>query len=539
MIDTEGGILTKKIGEHFLQSPTRVDLTKLQPDSRKSSQHQWMKRGPGVVTLRGEKRDYPAGNYFVKEVSGDETMVLNGEDSREVKVESVQLMKYEMLKRKGVRVPTTFRIYEEGGKRYTVATDLSHDGERFVWSTNDEKSIPQKIIDGINWDELATDLLNNAAKITQANIWSTHDAYVLTVGNGHTSAFVAALDKEAVLLYGSEMPVVSKLSLRAVNFVQAYRTFLELSKKCYGKDSPLIREKAKLYFSEVKKRFPNDPEIKNELLNKSLLQLTGDLSADVVHEVFAVKPKKVRHESKDSSNDRVHMKLGGKNTTVSLKEASAILHEADPLGASFDFVSPTEQRTIELYRELKPGEIAEKEYTRNPKGENHQLGTFHVRECKAIVMTENRPVQAESSDSRENTLGHSLLQAQYLRDAITTMQREFSDSPKYLILTSLPHTYIENRKTPNKAALVPIEEFLRIAHPEINNGNSMVIVNPLIEYLSIRVEPNGYIRAEIDKDRVDPRGPFLEEDIQRNLQEIQTKLNDFNNMGIVGQTDWK
>ncbi len=232
------------------------------------------------------------------------------------------------------------------------------------------------------------------------------------------------------------------------------------------------------------------------------------------------------------SDDRVNLKMAGKNIAVSLKEAQAILEEADSVQAPFAFVSPTQQQSLELYGDLKPGEIAEKEYTRNAKGERYQLGTSHVRECKAIVMTENKPAQAESADSRENMLGHLLLQAQYLRDAITTMQSAYEGSPKYLFLTSLPSTYIENRKTPSKAALVSIEEFFKIAHPEINSGNSMIIVNPLIEYLSIRVNPNGYVHVEIDKNRTDPSGPFLEEDVQRHLRDIQTKLDKFNGMGV-------
>lgn len=234
---------------------------------------------------------------------------------------------------------------------------------------------------------------------------------------------------------------------------------------------------------------------------------------------------------KKKDQKSVTLKLGGKNVTLNLEKARAILLEATPTVAPFTFVSPTEHRTIELYGELEPGEVAEKEYTRNPKGENHTISTFHCRECKAVVMTENRPSQPESIETRENMLGHSLLQAPYLRDAIATMRHDYNEIPKYLFLTSLPQVFIENKKTPNKSALVSLGEFLKIAHPEISQKNSLTIINELVEYLTIVVKPNGYVKVVIDKNRIDPYPVFGAEKVEQDLEEIQKKLEVFNQMG--------
>lgn len=50
---------------------------------------------------------------------------------------SASAFKHDLLMKHGVRVLPTYRVFDEDGKRYAIATDLAREGA-FVWSLNDE-----------------------------------------------------------------------------------------------------------------------------------------------------------------------------------------------------------------------------------------------------------------------------------------------------------------------------------------------------------------------------------------------------------------
>lgn len=154
-----------------------------------------------------------------------------------------------------------------------------------------EKVIPSEVSGKIKWPELAVDLVENASKITESSCYSQNDVYVITIDNDKTLSYAGDYDNQAVLLYGLELRDDNpEISLRAVNLIEAYRVFIGLTNESSDGDINLIKERVQMFFERVREKYIGDSELKNDLLNKSFLDIgmgdSREMLRDVINSVF-------------------------------------------------------------------------------------------------------------------------------------------------------------------------------------------------------------------------------------------------------------
>lgn len=248
----------------------------------------------GFANLFLGEKAIPAGRFFVKQVFPEDSgEIFDETGENRIRVESKQIKRRERLKNGGSRVPKQYRIYTQNDERFAVITDLTENGKNFVWSTVDEKDIPDEILQKIRWEELAKDLINNALTATDSRCWIEEDTHIIVISDNESLDYLADLDKKPIL-YDQEQGYFdqtknSDYSLRAVDITEAWKVFLKFAKH----DPKNLHERAMEFWNIVDKQLPESNEtLSSELLSKSMLssglvQEDFDLSKEIIEEIFS------------------------------------------------------------------------------------------------------------------------------------------------------------------------------------------------------------------------------------------------------------